>query len=72
MKVCELHGEVLPLLRELSPEQRAWALDAIRELLDDIRADLVLQEALGPDYEPLDPLTWQPSTPPPGVASAEC
>ena len=66
MKSRELYTEALPRIKEMSLDHRVWALITLRELLADIKVDQMLAEALGPDYEPMDPRAWRPSTLPPG------
>lgn len=67
---ADLDAELAAALEGLDPEQYAWVIGQIREMLADVQADLLLAEALGPGYERMDPRAWRPSCPPPGEGGA--
>ena len=61
--------ELVAMYQEMTQEERVWFVGMVREARADAQADRMLAEALGPEYEPMDPAAWRPSTLPPGCAT---
>jgi hypothetical protein len=60
-------SELVPRLMAMDAATQEWILAEFLGLVQDVAADLLLQQALGDKYEPMDLSRWRPESPPPGA-----